>query len=103
MMERDHSYFMEMALREAQAAFEETEVPIGAVVVRENRILGRGHNRTEALRDATAHAEMIAITSAAEKAGDWRLDDAVLYSDIFRAPKGDSFYRYSEILKAVEK
>jgi tRNA(adenine34) deaminase len=82
MMERDHSYFMEMALREAQAAFEETEVPIGAVVVRENRILGRGHNRTEALRDATAHAEMIAITSAAEKAGDWRLDDAVLYCTI---------------------
>ncbi len=82
MLEFDHNYFMEQALREAQLAFEESEVPIGAVVVMKNRIIGRGHNRTEALKDATAHAEMIAITSAAENHGDWRLDDSILYSTI---------------------
>jgi len=73
---------MEHALREAQLAFEENEVPIGAIVVLENKIIGRGHNRTESLKDATAHAEMIAITSAAENHGDWRLDEAILYSTI---------------------
>lgn len=82
MIELNYEYFMEIALREAQEAFEETEVPIGAVVVIENKIIGRGHNRTEALKDATAHAEMIAITSAAEKLGDWRLEGATLYSTI---------------------
>ncbi len=78
----DHNYFMEYALREAQLAFEKSEVPIGAVVAHENKIIGRGHNRTESLKDATAHAEMIAITSAAEYMSDWRLDDCVLYSTI---------------------
>jgi len=82
MMDQGHEYFMEIALREAQMAFEESEVPIGAVVVVGGKIYGRGHNRTEALKDATAHAEMIAITSAAEKIGDWRLEGATLYSTI---------------------
>lgn len=81
-MALDHNYFMEQALREAQLAFEASEVPIGAVVVIKNKIIGRGHNRTEALKDATAHAEMIAITSASENHGDWRLDDSILYSTI---------------------
>lgn len=78
----DHQYFMEQALREAQKAFEESEVPVGAVVVHRGIIIGRGHNRTEALKDATAHAEMLAITSAAEHIGDWRLEEAVLYCTI---------------------
>jgi len=78
----DHDYFMDYALREANAAFDEDEVPVGAVVVLDNRIIGRGHNRTESLKDATAHAELLAITSAAEQVGDWRLDNAVLYSTI---------------------
>jgi len=73
---------MAEALKEAQRAFEEDEVPVGAVVVKDGRVVGRGHNRTEALKDATAHAEMIAITSAAEYFGDWRLDGCVLYSTI---------------------
>lgn len=78
----DHQYFMEQALREAQKAFEESEVPVGAVVVHDGIIIGRGHNRTEALKDATAHAEMLAITSAAERQGDWRLEDSILYCTI---------------------
>jgi tRNA(adenine34) deaminase len=82
MLEKDHNYFMEIALREAQMAFEESEVPIGAVVVIENKIVGRGHNRTETLNDATAHAEMLAITSASEKYGGWRLDNSILYSTV---------------------
>jgi len=73
---------MEHAFREAKLAFRESEVPIGAIVVIKNKIIGRGHNRTEALKDATAHAEMIAITSSAESYGDWRLDDSILYSTI---------------------
>jgi len=78
----DHQFFMEQALKEAQKAFEEDEVPVGAVVVKDNKIIGRGHNRTESLKDATAHAEMIAITSAAGVVGDWRLDNCVLYCTI---------------------
>lgn len=82
MIEPNHSYFMEHALREAQLAFEESEVPVGAVVAKDNSIIGRGHNRTIALKDATAHAEIIALTSASEKVGDWRLENCVLYSTI---------------------
>jgi len=78
----DHIFFMEKALREARAAYDVEEVPIGAVVVKDNQIIGRGHNQTETLKDATAHAEIIAITSAAQKIGDWRLDDCSLYSTI---------------------
>jgi tRNA(adenine34) deaminase len=82
MIDYDHNFYMEGAFKEALIAFEELEVPVGAVVVKEGRIIGRGHNRTEALKDATAHAEMLAITSAAEKVGDWRLDDCILYCTI---------------------
>ncbi len=82
MDELDYQFFMEKALREAQVAFDKDEVPVGAVIVQDNRIIGRGHNLTESLKDATAHAEMIAITSAAEKIGDWRLDDCILFSTI---------------------
>jgi len=78
----DHLIFMEKAFFEAREAFEADEVPIGALVVKDNQIIGRGRNQTETLKDATAHAEMIAITSAAEYTGDWRLDDCILYSTI---------------------
>ena len=67
------------ALREAEQALAEKEVPIGAVVVAQNRIVGRGHNRVEALQDATAHAEMLAITAASNTVASWRLDDLFLY------------------------
>ncbi|MGK9477223.1 nucleoside deaminase [Melioribacter sp. OK-6-Me] len=67
------------ALQEAEKAFEENEVPIGAVVVYQNKIIGRGYNQTERLKDPTAHAEMIAITSAANYLGDWRLNECDIY------------------------
>ena len=74
-----HSQHMEMALREAVKALKVDEVPIGAVVLQNNSVIGRGYNQRETLKDPTAHAEMIAITAAANTKGDWRLDDCVLY------------------------
>jgi tRNA(adenine34) deaminase len=71
--------FMQAALAEAEAAESEGEVPVGAVVVLEGRIIGRGHNRVEAAQDPTAHAEIIAIGAAAQTLNTWRLDDATLY------------------------
>lgn len=72
-------YFMAQALRQALKAYEAREVPIGAVVVREGKIIARAANQVETLRDATAHAEMLAITQAEEAVGDWRLTDCDLY------------------------
>ncbi|UCG15056.1 MAG: nucleoside deaminase [Deltaproteobacteria bacterium] len=70
---------MQMAYDEAVLASEEGEVPVGAVVVSGSRLLGRGHNRNEALQDPTAHAEILAITAAANTLGSWRLEGATLY------------------------
>jgi len=72
-------YFMGEALRQAVRAYEAEEVPVGAVIVREGRIIGRAFNQVETLHDATAHAEMLAITQAEEQLGDWRLTDCTLY------------------------
>src|SRR5438132_157383 len=78
---------MEMALQEAQAAFAEDEVPVGAVIVSlERGVIGRAHNQREALKDPTAHAEMIAITQAAQALGSWRLENAVLYVTLEPCP-----------------
>lgn len=72
-------YFMQHALKEAQRAFEEDEIPIGAVVVINDKIIARGYNQVERLNDATAHAEMIALTSAFNYLGAKYLPDATLY------------------------
>ena len=77
-LQSDH-YFMGEALRQAARAYEAEEVPIGAVVVRAGRIIARAFNQVELLKDATAHAEMLALTQAEECAGDWRLTDCTLY------------------------
>jgi tRNA(adenine34) deaminase len=74
-----HEEFMRMALREAEAALAENEVPVGAVVVHSGRVIAAAHNQRETLRDPTAHAEMIAITQAAEVLGSWRLEGAAMY------------------------
>jgi tRNA(adenine34) deaminase len=71
--------FMREALRQAQKAYEADEVPVGAVVVRNGRIIARAYNQVELLRDATAHAEMLALTEAEAAVGDWRLIDCDLY------------------------
>jgi tRNA(adenine34) deaminase len=75
----DDVYWMGKALREAEKAAARDEVPIGAVVVRDGAIIGRGHNLREAKQDPSAHAEMIAIRQAARRAGSWRLTGCVLY------------------------
>src|SRR5437773_1501192 len=71
--------FMREALRQAKKAYNADEVPVGAVVVREGKIIGRAYNQVELLKDATAHAEMLAVTQAEEAVGDWRLNDCTLY------------------------
>jgi tRNA(adenine34) deaminase len=81
-----HEPFMRRALREAQAALEADEVPIGAVVVKDGRVIASAHNQREQLRDPTAHAEMIAITQAAEALGNWRLDGCTLYVTLEPCP-----------------
>jgi tRNA(adenine34) deaminase len=72
-------YFMQQALKEARLAYDEDEVPIGAVIVLKDRIIARGHNQTERLNDSTAHAEMIALTSAFNHLGSKYLPGAALY------------------------
>ncbi len=71
--------FMEDALAEARRALDTEDVPVGAVIVREGRIIARGRNQREQLQDPTAHAEMIAITAAAAAVGHWRLENCTLY------------------------
>jgi tRNA(adenine34) deaminase len=73
------SYFMRLALREAQAALLHDDVPIGAVVVRAGEVIGSGHNEREVRADPTAHAELIALREAARAVGGWRLLETVLY------------------------
>lgn len=74
--------FMEQAIKEALKAFQADEVPIGCVIVHDGIVIGRGYNRTESLQDPTAHAEILAITSAAENLHSWRLSDCTLYCTI---------------------
>lgn len=81
-----HEQFMRLALAEAEKAYREGEVPIGAVVVLGERVIGRGHNQTERLHDPTAHAEIIAITAAAEAVRSWRLEGCRLYVTLEPCP-----------------
>ncbi|MBM3213246.1 tRNA adenosine(34) deaminase TadA [Candidatus Poribacteria bacterium] len=75
----DDINFMKEALKEAKKALEKEEVPVGAVIVKDNEIIARGHNQKECLHDPTAHAEMLAIREAAFKLGRWRLSDCLIY------------------------
>ena len=77
--ERTDEDFMRIALEEAQKAYDNDEIPIGAIVVSDGEIIGRGYNQTESLKDVTAHAEMIAITSAQNYLGAKSLPDCTLY------------------------
>jgi len=79
LIQNDDEHWMEFALKEADKALNCNEVPVGAVIVHAHKIIGRGYNQRETLKDPTAHAEMLAITSAAIARDTWRLDDCTLY------------------------
>ncbi len=81
-----HEEYMRLAIAEAQAALDADEVPIGAVIVHHGRLVAAAHNQRETLHDPTAHAEMIAITQAAEALGNWRLEDCALYVTLEPCP-----------------
>ena len=94
-------YFMEEALKEARKAFDEEEIPVGAVIVSENKVIARAHNLTELLNDITAHAEMQAITSAANHIGGKYLTDCTLYVTIEPCPMCAGALYWSQITKIV--
>ena len=100
MSDLDEKYMAE-ALREAQIALDEGEIPIGAVIVSRGRIIGRGHNMTETLHDATAHAEMIAITAATEAFGGKYLTDCTLYVTVEPCPMCAGALNWSQISRIV--
>jgi len=77
--ERDDAYYMAQALKQAALAFDAGEVPVGAVIVRQGKIIGRSFNQVEMLKDGTAHAEMLALTQASAAIGDWRLNECTMY------------------------
>ena len=81
-----HEQYMKIALEEAQIAMDEDEVPVGAVIVHDGRVIARAHNQRERLHDPTAHAEMVAITQAAESLQSWRLDGSTLYVTLEPCP-----------------
>ncbi len=78
-MENTHEFYMNLAFQEALKAFDEGEVPIGAVIEKDGSILGRGYNRIESLNDPTAHAEILAIGAATSALSTWRLNECTLY------------------------
>lgn len=79
MLEHNHEFYLRAALKEARRALDENEIPIGAVIVFDNQIIARAHNQKERLKDPTAHAEMIALTQAANYLDNWRLLNTTLY------------------------
>lgn len=97
----DDNYFMKKALQEAETAFEKGEVPIGAIIVCNNQIIARAHNLTEALNDVTAHAEMQAITAAANFLGGKYLKDCTLYVTLEPCQMCAGALYWSQITKIV--
>lgn len=99
-MDADERYMRE-AIAEAKAALAEEEIPIGAVVVCKGRIIGKGHNMVERLHDATAHAEMIAITAATEALGGKYLQDCTLYVTVEPCPMCAAALNWSQVSRIV--
>ena len=97
----NHEHFMRMALKEAQRAFDDDEVPVGAVIVADGRIIARGYNITERLNDPTAHAEMQAITSGTEFLGGKYLRDCTLYVTLEPCPMCAGALYWSQITRIV--
>ena len=94
-------YFMNEALKEARKAFDADEIPIGAIIVSENKIIARAHNLTERLNDVTAHAEMQAITSAANHIGGKYLQECTLYVTIEPCPMCAGALYWSQISRVI--
>ena len=94
-------YYMRLALEQAQAAFQQDEVPVGALIVREGKVLAAAHNQREQLNDPTAHAEMIAITQASAALQSWRLQGCVLYVTLEPCPMCAGAILQSRIEKVV--
>jgi len=97
----DDEYFMRQALQEALKAFEKEEVPVGAVIVADQRIIARAHNLTEMLNDVTAHAEMQAVTAAANVLGGKYLTDCTLYVTVEPCPMCAGALRWAQITRVV--
>ena len=97
---RDERYML-MAIRQAELAQDAGDVPVGAVIVQGDRILGQAHNQVELLKDPTAHAEIIAITQAANTIGNWRLADATLYVTKEPCPMCSGAIRLARIARVV--
>ena len=97
----DDLQLMKEALKEAQAAFQEDEVPIGAVIVSRGRIIAKGHNMTERLNDPTAHAEMIALTAATEAIGGKYLSDCTIYVTVEPCPMCAAALAWAQIGRVV--
>ena len=101
MTPQDDTYWMKLALKEAMTAYEDDEVPIGAVIMCNNKIIGKGYNQTERLNDVTAHAEMIAITAAANYLGAKFLEECTLYVTIEPCPMCAAALRWARKGKVV--
>lgn len=85
-VENNHKRFMAIAFKEAEAAFEKNEIPVGSVIVKDGAIIAKAHNQVEMLQDPTAHAEIIAIGAAANHLGSWRLKGCTLYVTLEPCP-----------------
>lgn len=101
MLVLDDEHFMRQALKEAEQAFKQDEVPIGAVIVGGGRLVARAHNLTEKLNDVTAHAEMQAITSAAEAIGGKYLTDCTVYVTVEPCPMCAAALRWAQVGRIV--
>jgi len=97
----DDEKYMQAALEEARCAFEEGEVPVGCVIVRQGKIIGRGHNRVEQTNDITAHAEIVALKDASRRIGNWRLADATAYITLEPCPMCATALIFAEIERIV--
>ncbi len=100
-MELGHDYFMKQAIKQALLAFEDDEVPIGAVVVVNNQIIGKGYNQTRRLKDATAHAEMLALTSAFNHFSTSILDECTLYVTVEPCPMCAGALQWARLKQVV--